>query len=583
MENRATSTGSQRVYGNLSLPFYLALLITLADCAWILSLPSFPSADGPIHLYYVHVLGTLLAKSSPVYAHFYLIRHLVPPYAIYYYGLLWLSKVVPLLLADRLMICFYLLSFLFGFHYLSRAIGPRADVMTLLATPLLLNWPLGMGFVNYCLALSLALWAMGLWVRFESQSRPAARIGFVILSAAVLLAHPVALMILVGVAAAFLVARLVVSLYSFNRLPSGFGADVLTLTLAGLNLSYLRIFLVAHPLNQLGEAPTPVPSGRLQRFLLYIGQHGTVFLFGHSPDILLYRFGLTLLLFIPAALASWQFSKNRSARKWTAGDTFLSLGILLLFGLPFVPPNLNGSFYFADRLVGCIWIAFLLSASGWTSSASLKSHGTHSVSPSNRKDARVVRRADLLVSTGLVALALITELSLLHAADRLLRPAAVAVAALDESTALKPESVGFLLEDPRPPLPAPDGVSWNPQYWSLAHMIEHDDAVLANPPWADVTILPVGPSAALPGSTIPTFHDSLPTQVEDKLLHSPGDLRAALLADTFFLINTAGRPSRPGVEPILRSPLALAQQWSCSDGSWYRLCRRAPVIPEASR
>ena len=136
--------GPQSRFGkDLNVRFPAILLVAAAYVVWFLCIPAWPSQDGPMHLYYTHILGQLLSHQPTVYARFYVVKHLLPPYALYYYSLLALSKGVPLLLADRLILCAYALSFIFGFRFLARALGPCADEMTLLASLLLLNWPLG--------------------------------------------------------------------------------------------------------------------------------------------------------------------------------------------------------------------------------------------------------------------------------------------------------------------------------------------------------------------------------------------------------------------------------------------------------
>ena len=87
------------------------VLIVVVYIAWLLSLPAWPSQDGPVHLYYTHVLGALLSHQPTPYTHFYTIKHLLPPYALYYYALLVLSKAVSLLMADRLIVCAYVVLF----------------------------------------------------------------------------------------------------------------------------------------------------------------------------------------------------------------------------------------------------------------------------------------------------------------------------------------------------------------------------------------------------------------------------------------------------------------------------------------
>jgi hypothetical protein len=58
--------------------FLFTALVALI-CAWVLSLPVFPSQDGPAHKFYAGVLGQELFGDP--YGHAYRIRMPVPPYA----------------------------------------------------------------------------------------------------------------------------------------------------------------------------------------------------------------------------------------------------------------------------------------------------------------------------------------------------------------------------------------------------------------------------------------------------------------------------------------------------------------------
>src|ERR1700744_3345714 len=53
--------------------------LVLVFCVWALSLPLFPTQDGPMHKYYVHVLASLLSGGQSNSA--YVIRHPFPHYA----------------------------------------------------------------------------------------------------------------------------------------------------------------------------------------------------------------------------------------------------------------------------------------------------------------------------------------------------------------------------------------------------------------------------------------------------------------------------------------------------------------------
>ena len=93
----------------------------------ILSLPLFPSQDGPVHLYYVDVLRGVLTHVGP-YAQHFEIKSYVTPYVVLYYSLLALETVFPPLISEQLLICGYVLAFILGFQYLVGALDRKSVV-----------------------------------------------------------------------------------------------------------------------------------------------------------------------------------------------------------------------------------------------------------------------------------------------------------------------------------------------------------------------------------------------------------------------------------------------------------------------
>ena len=79
-----------------------AALVVLV-CCWVLSLPLFPTQDGPMHKYYVHAIASLLSGSHSYQA--YSIRHPFPPYAIHYAILLGLTRIFSFSLAEKILVC----------------------------------------------------------------------------------------------------------------------------------------------------------------------------------------------------------------------------------------------------------------------------------------------------------------------------------------------------------------------------------------------------------------------------------------------------------------------------------------------
>ena len=149
-------------------------------CAWVLSMPVFPSQDGPLHLYCVEVFRQLLAHHPGPYAQTYFINRYVPPYSLYYYGLIALGKLVSLTMADKIIVCSYFVILPLGLRSLLRSVAGSADWTPLLFMPVLLSWPLMMGFVNFCIALGFACFALAAWTRNQTRSGVWPRIPFLL-------------------------------------------------------------------------------------------------------------------------------------------------------------------------------------------------------------------------------------------------------------------------------------------------------------------------------------------------------------------------------------------------------------------
>ena len=507
-----------------------------------------------MHLYYTNILRQLLSHQPSVYAHYYVIKHILPPYALYYYALLALSKFVPLLLADRLILCGYVVSFVLGFRFLARALGPAADEMTLLTTLLLLNWPLAMGFVNFCLSLSFVFWAIGLWLRFQGAD-PRRRIGFVVLAVVAMFTHPVPLLALLGITGLDIALRVIARFRSSRSLPEGFYRDLFTFVPAALTLVYVKLFTNSHPLSQTAVAMPP-GSWAEQVYLSakgYAAEKGLAFLLGPGFGPRMYRVILAVAILLPLALAIAQWMRGRRDGRSPAAKTALVLSLFAIAILPFVPHDLNASHFFADRLLLLVWLLPLFAASAY-----------------------VFRRpaAPLLI----VGFVLCAQVIILHTAWIKVFPAAKMIAAVDEfrgQIVAKPGQVVLVLNDPRPAA-MPPGLSFDPLTGIAFDVLRHDNAVLANTPWLDLAIIPLGPAPALPSRDLSPETLEFPSFLRQRLAVD-SVLRTTLLAQVDFVaIDQSNRTPSSELDPLLLMDPAAAATWHCelSPMSWLRICQR---------
>lgn len=527
------------------------ILIVLCYIVWILSLPAWPSQDGPVHLYYVHVLRELLSHHATVYSRYYTIKHVLPPYALYYYALLALSKICSLLLADRIILCAYLVLFVFGFRYVAQRVGPSADLSTLLAVLLALNWSAGIGFLNYCLSLALVFWAMGLWLRFTERSFKG-RATFLLLVAAITLTHPVPLLILLTFCGVDWLQRFLLRERSEDTHRAAFAADIFLLGLSALALVYVRHFSTANPASPPGVVRVAYLSQVGHHIIDTVRLHHLALLFGRNAAIHLYLFGMLALVAIAYALALAQFLRNRAAGQWGTSDTWLVYAVVLLVLIPFLPSDINDAFYFTERLSILTWLAPLIAASGWAPRPSATSLGP-------------LRLALLLFAVAVNA-------CLIWQGNKILRPIAEQMAALQREPITHSGQLGLILEDSRPPASIANEPSWNAFYWAGAHLFRHSDAVLDNSPWVDAAIIPLGARPALSVAAGASGNDASPHQLSQLFLHSPDVRVQALSSADFVLITQPNLPPPSELDPLLEPP-AGGKTWSCRSGAaWYQMC-----------
>jgi hypothetical protein len=531
-----------------SAELIVLVLVCAAYIGWILSLPLFPTQDGPVHLYYVHIMQALFSGQPTPYAHFYYIKHLLPPYSLYYYSLIGLAKFVPLLLADRLVICFYFVSFLFGFRYLARSVGPGADRMTLLVTLLLLNWPLGMGFVNFCLSITFGLWAIGNWVRFEGRSGFARRAVFLLLTIIITLTHPVPLLFVL----AFCGLSLLVHLLQHRRekhpssLPPSFSYDLLTLLLAGSVLGYVKLFTSVKILQQTKQA-----TSTLSRFVHSI--QPPVFIAGQGFSARVY---LGLLLVALAVSLLYAGLHWRAARldKSTSGNTiwfFVAVGFLV--ALPLMPHDLNGSHYFSDRLTIFAWLLALVAASAYT--------------PRWRFE-----------RPALILFVVASNIFILYLAETNTRPVAKTILAVQNTSIQHRGEVGIALRDQEPDYLSREdtGISlaYDPYLWAPLHHFRANDAILYNTPWLDLEIIPLGGKASLANRPLTLTALETPSLLVVELQDAPAK-STTVLSNASFAIVDVGSTKRPtALPPSLQADSNPARPWTCSapPASWYKIC-----------
>ena len=529
----------------------LQAAIALGYCAWVLSMPVFPSQDGPLHLYCVEVFRQLLAHHSGPYAQTYFINRYVPPYSLYYYGLIGLGKMVSLSMADKLIVCSYFVIMPLGLRSLVRSIAGSADWTPLLFMPVLLSWPLMMGFVNFCIALGFACFALSIWTRNQTRGGLRARVPFLLWLVLILLTHPVPWMFVLGFCFFDLGLRLLRFWVAHDRTAARdrlgfFRADLLS-ALAGC-LGYLYLLHFRSPLPPNDPIPyVPLVQRTLHNASDYVRTRGLTLYAGTHGVALVYRLAIALV-FAGTLLVAIRFGVPMlRERRWSAPVVWLLFSVFFLLVLPTIPTELNGSYYFAWRLLFLLFLCVVVA-----SSVAMEHPG----------------RVRLVLVTGAIAASVVN----IWMAARLISPQARLISSVMNAPLVPSEKPGLVM------WPAggwrPEQLTFNPEEWGAANYFREHNLVLYNTSWMYIEIIPIKP---LP-DRLPQLEYKYEIQVPrpgGPLMRTPEEARGLLDRVGFVLAMRINTP--PWQSPFSdveggTTPGAWAAGWICDAQPAWSLC-----------
>lgn len=447
------------------------ILLTLGYAGMVLSLPLFPSQDGPVHLYYADICRELLLGGpDTVYSQFFALKQILPPYAFQPYSLLLLTTVFPAEAADKVLVAAYVVYFCFSFRYLVLSGACRVPELQFLAFPLVLNRLVYMGFCNFSLAVSTALLVIGFWLRHHERMKGRRTAVFLLLLLLLLFTHPVPMLVATGFLGLHTVARLVAGArcgQSARALWEAHRRECLHVATAGLSLVWIARF----------AAPTLTESpwfewGQWQQRAVSIATGQILSPFQST--------GYQLPLFWCATVVMLLAYRRLEARELTASAVALiacaGISLIVFLGAPF---RMSGNGYFPERFP--VFAAAFLTAVAC--------------------GAPIARRMRALMGgfLPLVGVALLVWQA----------GAAYGLAARIDALArfhLPPgtDRVAIVSDSPDE---SDRELTFSPYMWAGAHQARLAKAVLVNSPWLDSSLLMIGPRESTPWIDFSPFQE----------------------------------------------------------------------------
>ncbi|HEY0785219.1 MAG TPA: hypothetical protein VGD62_05060 [Acidobacteriaceae bacterium] len=534
--------GTEQVARFSNLLSGTALLLLLTYLLW---LPTFPSGDGPLHIYFANILWSL-ARHQPGYAPYYAIRHLIAPYSLHYFALIFFEKFLSSANAEKLFVTMVVLNTALGFRFLARRLGDHAALASLWMVPLLLTWSMGGGLLNFSFAIGVAYWAFAFWTMLHPAGSPRALAGFVVALAVLVLSHPVPLLVLCAFVGADL---LLVWLEArrFGRPMQGLGVRAVAFALSCLAMVVPTLLADKGKVNAIWPDLHPHVD-----LLIELVRAQCVGLFG-GAGVLQVIYTLGLLAIVPGALllVGRGMLPHLRAGASTPAERLLVIAVVYLLATLSFPHSLNGSYYFPQRMWDLLWPLILACAAA------------ASLGPRLERGLALVGAALVLVFAVLTV--------------QTLGPAARKEAALGQ-VHFEAGSRGLFVQPLSATHPYAGGFTYPVFFWSGARAVANSHAILLNSPWLDLSILPVkenGQAGLLVDeqSKATTEHPWDLLQV----LETPSAARDRALAHADFLLYGDPIATRPDVHAPVAAMLADRQMlWTCSYSDFYAACTRNP-------
>ncbi len=148
------------------LLFFLLILIHLIP---IWAFTYLPTTDGPAHLANADILRKYNDPELEVFRKYYTISSTPSPNLAGHLLLLGFLKIVPPVLAEKLLLSLYIILLPLGLRYAARSIRPKSSWIGFLAFPMIYSFLLGQGFYNFCLSLPAFLFTVGYWFRYRDK------------------------------------------------------------------------------------------------------------------------------------------------------------------------------------------------------------------------------------------------------------------------------------------------------------------------------------------------------------------------------------------------------------------------------
>lgn len=155
----------------------------------IISIKYFPTLDGPAHLYNAKVFNELVSNSDSFYHSFYEINRKIPPNITGHLILSVLLLILPVWLAEKIILLIYAIGLPVGLRYLFKSYDFKGNIILYLIFPFIYSFLFYYGSYNFNIAIVLSLFAIAYLKKIEPNNTKKYIIFSIIFGSLIVITH----------------------------------------------------------------------------------------------------------------------------------------------------------------------------------------------------------------------------------------------------------------------------------------------------------------------------------------------------------------------------------------------------------
>lgn len=346
---------------------FFALTILYLLPLWLF--PYVPTLDGPTHLESAQALRTLNEGTNPLFDLFYGSQWRPATNQVYHLLLFTLGRVMPILVAEKVLLSAYVVFFLTALVFALRGLKGAALAAVFLAFPVVYSFIFYIGFYNLCFGLPFFLLALGLYFRLAESTVPRRTALLAVALALTLLASY--FVHVIAAASTLLALSVMATLGLFRRSARAWRNFWVTALAAGPGVLLILYFIIA-PQGTAAEASANTAtdflnfSELLRSFFLHPPEFllkAFISLVVHSWVDVFFTLPWNLLLVVLTLLAARQSIGRRTLAH---GELLGALGVFL-FIILWTPTRLGEGGWLTERFLPFGYLLLIL----WLAGANL--------------------------------------------------------------------------------------------------------------------------------------------------------------------------------------------------------------------